>query len=433
MSLKLIRSAQIATTKNKDILVAEHVRTVLETMGLDATPVKESIESAGPDMAIAKADYDRWMNAVHDVARESGFAIRNKRHLEDIATSVLDNDPKIESQPGDKEQLKQHIVNTMWNAHKATLNHVAVTKHVAKAKEEEEMSSFAQGFRKSQGIEDEQTTKPSELLRGAVAKSSSNPYPAGSFRHDLWAKMHPEENEEIGDDFAGLQVGGPARTDELPSHRDEMDDDTSDEDNLPHDSDMDDGDIEGADDLDDQPIDDDHDDESAPDEPEEVLADLSTEELEAELERRKGEDSDGDEDSDEDVDVDVHSSPETGDEDGDEDMDVDVSAKQKPSDELDDERDEPAESVARRVYDEEEEGKNIFRSVITKPAEHLKAALNDVAKEAAQAWHDIKLPTNPHSKKSQAFKSWEKAFRNAAKTTLGIKDPKPLSTSKRRR
>lgn len=415
MSLKLIRKAQIATTTSKDILVAEHVREVLHKLGINESSM------GGPSMDVSPADYDRWMGVVQDVAAESNVTITKKTQLADIAMSVLDNDPKIESQPGDKESLKSQIVDNMWNAFKASVGHGRLTTSVKKAREEEE-SGFIQDFRAAKGAEEEQRSAP--LVKAALGGGNTNPFRPGSLRFTLWNQMHgvagAEEEEE---DF-----------DAMPS--DEMSDEASVEDRDPEAGAEDDMTAEkpmGDEDLDaeappeeeDPELEDDTEDAGDPDD---LLASLSTDELEAELARRQEEEG-GDEeavDGEEPIDGeepvegdDAELPPEEG-------LEDDAA----PEEDVRSESAEPVDAIAKRVFDDEESTKNFFRTAITRPSEELKAAVMDVEKEGESAWGKLELPKNPHPKKSQAYKAWEKGFKNIAKAALGIKDPKPAITSK---
>jgi hypothetical protein len=421
MSLKLIRNAQIATTTSKDILVTEHVREVLSKLRTD--------ETVGPMMDIEKADYDRWMSVIADVARESNVTITKRTQLEDIALSVLDDDPKIESQPGDKEVLKRKIIDTLWHAYGASVKHIGVKTHIKKAREEEEMSGFRQDFKAAQGMEDEQKASP--LVKAAIGGGMTNPYRPGSLRASLWDRLHgAHEDEEM--------MGGESHTRD-PETTSKMDDDSS-----PEDRDMDsmaagaqtNGDaaevdpehIEGEDEID--PDAELEDNDSKDQDPEDLLSDLSTDELEAELARRKGEDSDDGEMPDQDVDAqsgeDMSGEPAKDETDADQSDD-----KDKPA--ADHEDGESAEDIAKRVFSDEESTRNFFRTAVTKPSQHIKAALADVGKEAELAWHNLSLPKNPHPKQSPAHREWDKSFKNIAKNGLGIKDPKALVTSKLRK
>lgn len=109
-----------------------------------------------------------------------------------------------------------------------------------------------------------------------------------------------------------------------------------------------------------------------------------------------------------------------------------------PDDEFDDVDEEGADEedlVPKKGFDEEEAVKSFFRQAVTSPNDMMRQAVKDIEGEGLAAWKKANVPTNPHPKKSQAHRAWQKGLMNAAKEALGIVDkpttPKPKPKRKK--
>lgn len=472
MSYTLIKQAQARIALGKTVTVAEQVATIL---GNSSVELKKSLFVEAFDESayqITPDDYSQWLETIVDIAAEQGVSIGRKNAFIQMAMdTVLDNDPKFDALGGDTEELKGRVAQTLWQTFKASKAHSAVTDNVngviKQAQEEEEaFAHMAAGSREGdkffthgQGViakisgreypgmivkrissdeyevriklpgrtvdtkvhyddlaasEDEEQvngfTQAFDAAKGIEDEQMSCPYPKGTLRAALWDKYNtppksivkkvaiedeqevldptnviPDEDEdlELDDDLSGdISLSASDLADRIVGDMDGIDFDQlvgAEDDN------------EGDEDL-----------EARVAELEALVADLSA-----------GNDVESD-----------RGIPREGE------LDIDY-------DTLGNDRGGAANVIGVSIpatSKEEEEKGDMFRQAITAPREKLSQAVKSVEQEGATAWRNVNLPRNPHPKKSQAYRAWEKGMKSAAKDALGLKDkPAPLPNKQRRK
>lgn len=159
MSLRLIKEAvtdsKYSPNKKKTISILE------QAMG--KTIARSIVES----YQVTPDDYTKWLEVIKGYAADNGINIRTKVTFIDTAFAVLENDPAPLS-----SDMQEAIVNTLWAHFKAAQQHSRVER-AGRAQEEEEQleyalkkmkgyseeneeSGFAQIFKASKGVENEE-------------------------------------------------------------------------------------------------------------------------------------------------------------------------------------------------------------------------------------------------------------------------------------
>lgn len=386
MQFKMIREAETINKLGDEATFVQHVQRVL---GADS--VTSIVEGAEEDFAITPQHYTQWLQTMMDMAKESGVNLLKRREFEDLAFDILDNDLAIDMLGGDAEVTKQNITKALWQSYQVSRAHDKVTKHVggtiAQAREDEQLASMVAGcedeesgleqaFDMAKGVENEERSsrKQNNFLRQAVrVGGKTNPYPPKTLRAALWDEAHAKggstEDEEHFD-AKPMQAG--------PEPEMEVDADSMSADDLASHITGDMG--EGGD------------------------VESRVDDLEARVADLEGGDS-----------------GEQGD------SDLDMRGMEDQADEAD-----PRAMVVDKSFDDEERVKNIFRTAITAPKQHLSAALKDVEAEGSKAFAGLSMPQNPHPKKSQAYHAWEKGFKKTLKDAMGLNEKPREVTSKHR-
>lgn len=161
MSFSLIKQA--LTESKFSPTTRQKIDVLTQQLGKEkAMRIVESFE-------ITPDDYETWLNVILGYAEEEGINISRKGDFMEVAGAVLENDPV----PMDIE-MQGAIIKTLWNNYKAQQAHSKVQR-VARAREEEEQlkyalkkfsskgqeneesqPAFAQAYKASQGMEEEQ-------------------------------------------------------------------------------------------------------------------------------------------------------------------------------------------------------------------------------------------------------------------------------------
>lgn len=154
MSFTLLKDAilesKYSTTQKQTIMKIQ------EAVG-DKTSTYRLVEAheVGPE------DYSTWLDVVKGFAQENGINIKRKSDFEDVAFAVLENDPKMLDQ-----DMQEAVVNSLWAAYRAELQHAKV-QGVTRAKEEEEQVQYALKKMRSRHMEDEQESEFSQAYKSA--------------------------------------------------------------------------------------------------------------------------------------------------------------------------------------------------------------------------------------------------------------------------
>lgn len=397
MSFKMLKEAQARIALGKNVTVADQVKNILGEASVDT--LKSIFVEAFDESSyqITPADYSEWLQAVIEIAAEDGIAPGRKTDFMQIAMDrVLDNDPKFDALGGDTEQLKSRVAATLWQTFKASKAHQSVQGDVNGAiKQAQEEEEAIASMRKD--IEDEESGGFAQTFDSAKGIDSAEeeevcPHPVGSLRAALWQRINKKEPQE--------RPTLPMQT------KEEEEDGELDVDMSPN-----------AGESNDEPVDDlasrimgdtagfkrgkMSDDES---ELESRLDNIESRVQELETEEGESNDESSDDDT---LDIDYDSlGTDRGGAAGVIGVSIPASGKQKDVE----------------IEDEEEAEKNFFRKAITSPRDSLTAAVRDVENEGASAWKGLNLPKNPHPKKTQAFRAWDKGMKNAARDALGLKD-----------
>jgi len=414
MSFNMIKEAQARLALGNKLSVAEHVQKVLGDVTL--SEVKSIVESFNKaDFQITPEDYSRWLEVVVELMQQHGGS--RKRDFMDIALDVvLDNDPKFDLLGGDQEALKAQVANTLWQTYKASKAHSEVAGNVnstiQQAREEEEaiadlMSVCDDNEREEEesGGGFEQALKTTMNIDSAQEEEhDGNPYPVGTMRHALWKDVNKSKMFKSGHNIV-KKAKEEEEFDDIELD-DDIDIDTtqmSAEDLASR--------IVGKAGIDDY---------ETSDTGDQTDVEARIEDLEA---RIKELECDADADTEEidsdtlDIDYDSLGNDRPG---AAQVIGVSIPASGKEDERF---RDKPD-------FDDEESTKKFFRTALTSPKEMMSQAIKDIEAEGAEAWKKLQFPKNPHPKKSQAFRAWEKGMKNAAKDHLGFKDKPVQITSK---
>lgn len=388
---KMIKEAQARIALGNKVTVAEQVQRILGDSSIET--VKSIFVEAFDESAyqITPQDYSDWLQAVIEIAAEQGLTAGRKQDFMQVAMDiVLDNDPKFDALGGNTEELKARVAQTLWQTFKASKAHRAVqggvTDTINQAREEEEAiaamrndnsqeGGFEQALRTATGTEEEEEVCP---------------YPHGTLRASLWHEVNKAKS------VRGAKIVKPYKAKEEEQLNDEIVD-----------------------------VEDPESEETVDDMAARIIGDNLDDSDDADLEARI-----------DDVEARVRE------------LESDISGDDNTKDELNIDYDSlgndrggaanvigvsvPASAKEKEPFEDEETAtKNFFRKAITSPRDMLSQAVKDVEEEGASAWKGLQLPKNPHPKKTQAFKAWEKGLKNAAKDALGLKDkPAIVPTSK---
>lgn len=455
MSFSLIQQIQSRkAVVEQPAIVVQPALVVESNLPADIADIVNRVMSEAFDQSqfeISPQDYSRWLEVIVDVANDDGQSINTKRNFMQIALDyVLDNDPKIESLGGDAEALKGQIADTLWQTYKASKAHKAVASGVGdtirQAREEEEERAQVGAnlpFTRGQGAK---VKIDGRWLPGMVIHQEAN----GTYTvrvkmnnstedipHISVDDMRHEENEESGFEQALRVSTGTEEEEECPypanSLRAALWHDVSsrrhvsskivtrvkgvqDEEEIIDDEiDLDGDDIDVTDDTIRVG---DVGDESVEDLADRIVDDTPTEDDSIVVARV---------DDLADRVADLEKAVDTKQEDDDKILDIDY-------DKLGTDRGGAHQVIGVSVpatgrEDEETATRDMFRKAITAPRDMMTQAVKDVEDEGRSAWTGLSVPKNPHPKKSQAYKAWERGLKNAAKDALGIKD-KPVVPSK---
>lgn len=458
MSLKLIKDAALVATLSKQDIDALSVIKNATGASTLAEIVKESFTPSDDD-------FETWLRVVVGEAGDRGINIGKKSNFMQLAMDVLENDPAMPP-----IEMQEMIAKKLWQDYNSARDAVRIGK-IAAAKEEEEKVEAAKkriAQRFAQGPVTHTTTNPSaydeeemsdavaDFLRkgGKIQQIPSRP-PRQSER--LQGSAHigktgeragrsttgksantmgrpvigmskvGREEEESGFEQAfnaakGIEDeehtsflsdvlrshttrAGVRHKSSLINHLCGFEDEARAEDDL--DPDLEDGDVEvsfGPDGV--EGVSDDEVFTSSDDECECPCADATSDEMSDELDDVKSE--------------------------------FDDTEMGPPEDELDDDTmddiDADVEDRApKKGFDEEEAVKSFFRQAVTSPNDMMRQAVKDIEAEGQAAWKKANVPTNPHPKKSQAYRAWQKGLLGAAKEALGIVDKPTDSKAKPKR
>lgn len=98
---------------------------------------KESTKRIFETYEVSQHDYAIWLDVIKGFAEEEGINIKLKRNFEEVASSVLENDPA-----GIDEELQGPIIQKLWLDYRSSLTHDRVNK-VVRSQEEEEQLHYA--------------------------------------------------------------------------------------------------------------------------------------------------------------------------------------------------------------------------------------------------------------------------------------------------
>lgn len=429
MSLKLIRDAALVATLSEAEIKA------LSTIKV-ATGASSLVDIVSESFMPSDDDFDAWMRVVVGEAGDRGINLNKKSEFMQLAMDVLENDPA--NPPFDMQEM---IAGKLWQDYNSAKNAVRINK-LAQAKEEEEKvetarkqiaSRYAQGpgataqlmktsvanDEEEMGISDDLAArkifnkiKGTPNLNFAVVQQYVNKYigMVGKSPTDVkyisalvYSMVQDagmaEENEESG--FEQALKAAVGMEEEEPSFvRDALRDSSPTSMKGSFSSHL-----RGEDGFDDT---EDADTEVSfgPDGVEGISdEDVFTSDDECECPCAD------DETSTEEIPSDEFADDEMG----------------PPSDELDDETMDDIDAdveprAPKKGFDEEEAVKSFFRQAVTSPNDMMRQAVKDIEAEGKSAWTKANVPANPHPKKSQAHRAWQKGLTNAAKEALGIAD-----------
>ncbi|PPD54366.1 MAG: hypothetical protein CTY12_03480, partial [Methylotenera sp.] len=175
MSFSLIKQA--LTESKFSPTTRQKIDVLTQQLGKEkAMRIVESFE-------ITPDDYETWLNVILGYAEEEGINISRKGDFMEVAGAVLENDPV----PMDIE-MQGAVIKTLWNNYKAQQSHSKVQRAV-RAKEEEEQLKYALKKFSSKG----QDKKPSWEQEGNWSKQQKRQEQAF-----LRTKNKSQENEESG-------------------------------------------------------------------------------------------------------------------------------------------------------------------------------------------------------------------------------------------
>ena len=419
MSLKLIREAALVATLSEAEIKA--LSTIKAAVGASSL-----VDIVAESFTPSDDDFDAWMRVVVGEAGDRGVNLNKKSEFVQLALDVLENDPA--NPPFDMQEM---IATKLWQDYNSAKNAVRINK-LAQAKEEEEKvmkardqiaARFAKGPTASteeeeMGISDELAAdKIFAKIKGTpnlsfvnverfvakyapmVGKKASDVKYIATLVYDALQDVGMEE-EESG--FAQALKASIGMEDEEPSFvRDALRDSSPTSMKGSFSSHL-----RGEDELDAGTNDEDMEVSFGPDGVEGVSdEDVFTSDDECECpcadDELAADDVPADEFADDELDP--------------------------PEDELDDETMDDVDADVdprspKKGFDEEEAVKSFFRQAVTSPNDMMRKAVKDIEDEGKSAWTKANVPSNPHPKKSQAHRAWQKGLTNAAKEALGIAD-----------
>lgn len=127
--LKLLKEAQTVSKVGSKINLLKDIQQVVDP----AKPLNEIKEMF--DQQVTKKDYNSWLKTILMLCKQRNLRPTTRQNFVDCAFEVLDNDPKIDLfLDDDVEQLKRRIVNTLWNAYRASEEHAKLKQHLEKTK-----------------------------------------------------------------------------------------------------------------------------------------------------------------------------------------------------------------------------------------------------------------------------------------------------------
>lgn len=305
-------------------------------------------------------DFDAWMRVVVGEAGDRGVNLNKKSEFVQLAMDVLENDPA--NPPFDMQEM---IATKLWQDYNSAKNAVRINK-LAQAKEEEEKvmkarDQIAARYAKGPTSTEEEESGFGQALKASIGMEDEEP----SFVRDALRDSSPTSMKgSFSSHLRGedeLDVGTDDEDMEVSFGPDGVEG-VSDEDVFTSDDECE---CPCADDepaIDDAPADEFADDDMGP--PEDELDDETMDDVDADVEPR----------------------------------------------------------APKKGFDEEEAVKSFFRQAVTSPNDMMRKAVKDIEDEGKSAWTKANVPSNPHPKKSQAHRAWQKGLTNAAKEALGIAD-----------
>lgn len=404
MSFKLIKEAQARIQLGNKITVAEQVQKVLGNASLYEVSKLLSEDFDQSEFEVTPEDYQNWLMTLIDIAQEQGVDLNRKRDFMDLLhNEILDNDPKLDAL-GNRMQTAERIGDALWQTYKVNKSHQALQKHVGstidQAREEEEAISSMMG-NNSMSAEEEEGGGFSQAMGSAMGmedEEQANPHRPGTLRHALWNDVNKKKSRAMEDEEFETDYADEPSIDDIAASitggdgQGEVEDDQNE--------------FGRVDDVEDHPED----------------VDARINDLEARLNKVEDEVEGKEAEGGDDIDYDGLGTDRGG---AAQVIGVSVPASGKVDPRMDGEEPE--------FEDEETQMKNMFRKAVTAPREQMTQVVKDIEGEGLEAWKKLQMPKNPHPKKSQAHRAWNKGLTNAAKEALGIKDRPAPTPSKARK
>lgn len=171
--MSLIKNAQILSTLSESQI--EQFTKIQQLLGLSS--IVEAVEELST--AITPHDYEEWLRIIREYGEELGADLSNVTSFEDIAWEMLDNDPKLDAIGGD-EEVKRHVVNTLWHAFNTAQHH-------------QQVSTLSSNPR---AVEDEAVDKKASKSVEFIKHISSNPALSKVYRNGISAANAAKSNPE---------------------------------------------------------------------------------------------------------------------------------------------------------------------------------------------------------------------------------------------
>lgn len=405
MSLKLIKEAQIRST-----LPQEQIRTLENAASaLGKHSIHELFEAFQP----TPEDYTTWLDVILGYAAEQGMKINTRRSFNEIAHAVLENDPM--SPPFD---MREHIVNKLWQDHKANKHHARVEQVVQAQEEEEALDAAISALANNAEQDGESETEldvsvsPDEDVTIAWVDDNHKCSNCGAHICDDEKDLDDETNRVAGAEELGDLAGHVQNSEGLP-------------DNFPY----------GEENEEQRKL------PAYPTRPfnrDEWNAQAAAARIikakQAEMKQKKTSHEENEELGGDNPVSSAMTPFHQGFLDGYKSRPV----RDKNNAEYVRGHDRGCQECEKHRHEMEDEEKtndksSLLQQVLTGPKDELRKATKDVESDGENAWKAHQLPTNPHPVKSLAHKAWDRGLQRAIKSHLGIDDKSSMSTSSKPR